>query len=199
MGFECPYLLLESRRRGHTLFALITMCEPDSKDDPSPIKVASIDGILANPITMPPYQSTSKPERRRRIFLAARTVFVGHEARVRDRAAIKAVISRHPAALKSLQQDFGEQTVVDIIWTLLDNGIFESELKAKLAFPELYQPSQARNLQHHASEQEVARSEAEALNEASRSDIDIHERDQGGPWIDGAGCRLVATGQVPPC
>ena len=190
---------MESCRGVYALFAFITLCEPDFKDDASQIEVTSIDCIVANPITMPSSQSTSKPERRRRIFLAARTVFVGHEARVRDRAAIKAVISRHPAALKSLQQNFGEQIVVDVIWTLLDNGIFESELKAKLAFPELYQPSQVRNLQHHASEQEVARSEAEALNEASRSDIDVYERDQGGSRIDGAGCRLVATGQVRPC
>ena len=134
----------------------------------------------------------SKLERRRMIFLAARTVFVGTMARVRDRAAIKTLMSRHSAAFKSLKQSFGEIIVVDVIWSLLDSGIFESKSKAKLAFPELYQPSPARNLQHNASEQEAARSEAEALAEASKSNIDIRERDQGGSWNDIAGCRLVA-------
>ena len=150
---------------------------------------------------MPSLKPTSKLQRRRKIFLAARKVFVGSAARVRDRSAIKTVISRH-AAFESLKQDFGEIIVVDVIWSLLDNGIFESELNAKLAFPELYQPSQARNLQHDASEQEVAVSEAEALNEASRSDINC-ERNQGGPWVDAAafsaGCSHVVIVQACSC
>lgn len=141
----------------------------------------------------------SKSERRRRIFLAARTKFVGSSARIRDRAAIKTVISKDPATFQSLKQSFGDIVVVDIIWSLLDSGIFESELKAKLAFPELYQPSPARNLQHDASEQEAAQSEAEALDEASRSDIDIYEHYQGDQRIDAAGCNFIALGYLNSC
>lgn len=89
------------------------------------------------------------------------------------------MISQFPAIFKPLNKSFGDIVVVDVIWSLLDSGVFESELKAKLAFPELYQPSPARNLQHDASEQEAARSEAEALDEASKSDMNISECDQG--------------------
>lgn len=112
---------------------------------------------------------------------------MGTMARVRDRTAIRTVISRHPATFESLYQSFGDIIVVDIIWSLLDSGTFESKTKAKLAFPELYQPSPARNLQHDVSEQEAARSEAKALAEASRSNMDMPERDQGGSWNGIAG------------
>ncbi len=151
----------------------------------------AIDNMSANAVSM---LSSSKPERRRRIFLAARTVFVGDTARVRDRTTIKTVISRHPATFQSLKQSFGEDSVVDLILSFLEKGIFESELKAKLAFPQLYQPTPARNLQHDVSEQEAARSEAEALDEASRSDLGVYEHDRPGPTINAPGCKLIALG-----
>lgn len=134
----------------------------------------------------------SKHERRRRIFLAARTVFVGTSARLCDNTAIKSVISKYSATFQSLKQSFGEIVVLDVIRGLLENGILESGQKAKLAFPELYQPSPARNLQHDASEQEAARSEVGAMDEALRSERDTLERYQGGPVIDVTGCSLIS-------
>ena len=137
---------------------------------------------------MPSPENAFKSERRGRIFLAARTVFVGSTARVRDRTAVRTLLSQHPATFEPLKRSFGEEVVVSIVWSLIENGIFESELKAKLAFPKLYSPSPARNLQHDVSEQEAARSEAEALNEASRYHRDTHEDEQGDLSIGAAGC-----------
>ena len=119
----------------------------------------------------------SKPERRRRIFLTARTVFVGPSARIRDRKDIRPLISRHPDTFRQLNSAFGVNVVVDVIWSLLESGVFESELRAKLAFPELYQVSAVRTLQHDVSEQNAARSEAEAFDSISHADSDIYQDD----------------------
>ena len=62
-------------------------------------------------------------------------------------------------------KDFGFDKVVDIVKTLLDQRVFESELKAKIAFPELFQTSPARDVQRNESENDAARSAAEALEE----------------------------------
>ena len=126
---------------------------------------------------MSPSKMVSKPERRRRIFLTARTVFVGPSARVRDRKDIRPLISRHPDTFSQLNSAFGKDIVVDVICSLLESGIFESELRAKLAFPELYQVSAVRTLQHDVSEQNAARSEAEAIDRVSLADPDIYQDD----------------------
>ena len=119
----------------------------------------------------------SKPERRRRIFLTARTVFVGPSAQFRDRKDIRPLISRHPDTFRQLNSAFGKDIVVDVIFSLLESGIFESELRAKLAFPELYQVSAVRTLQHDVSEQKAARSEAEAIDSVSHADPDVYQDD----------------------
>ena len=73
-----------------------------------------------------------------------------------------------------MSRKFGRNIVIDIIASLAEKGIFQSELKAKLAFPELYQVSAARSLQHDASEQEAARSEAKAFENALQLDSNVH-------------------------
>ncbi len=62
-------------------------------------------------------------------------------------------------------RDFGFDKVADIVKTLLDQRVFESELKAKIVFPELFQTSPARDIQRNESENDAARSVAEALEE----------------------------------
>ena len=116
----------------------------------------------------------SKAERRRSIFLTARTIFAGPTAQVRNRKAIAAVVTKHEAAFRTPSRQFGRDILIDVLSSLIENGIFESEIKAKLAFPELYQVSAARSLQHDASEQHAAQSEAEALDRLSLA----HENDE---------------------
>jgi hypothetical protein len=53
--------------------------------------------------------------------------------------------------------------MINIIKVLLEQRIFESELKAKIAFPKLFRLSPIRNIQRTASENNTARSEVEAL------------------------------------
>jgi len=88
----------------------------------------------------------------RRIFLAYRTVFTGPHAQIRKS---KKGPRGHRAAQRVVQpliRDFGFDKVADIVKTLLDQRVFESELKAKIAFPELFQTSPARDVQRNESE-----------------------------------------------
>jgi hypothetical protein len=101
----------------------------------------------------------------RRVFLAYRTVFTGPHAHIRKSKKVREVIEQHGGSFQSLIKDFGFDKVVDIVKTLLDQRVFESELKAKIAFPELFQTSPARDVQRNESENDAARSVAEALEE----------------------------------
>jgi hypothetical protein len=101
----------------------------------------------------------------RRVFLAYRTVFTGPHAQIRKSKKVREVIEQHGGSFQPLIKDFGFDKVVDIVKTLLDQRVFESELKAKIAFPELFQTSPARDVQRNESENDAARSVAEAIEE----------------------------------
>lgn len=139
----------------------------------------------------------AKAERRRSIFLTAREVFVGSSAQIRDRKAIAAVFAKHEPTFRDLRKRFGENTIIDITWSLLRDGVFESELKAKLNFPELFQVSAVRSLQRDVSEQHAAQSEAEVFDKISlanengeEDDIDVDD-DSEPSWYPHANWRSV--------
>jgi hypothetical protein len=102
---------------------------------------------------------------RRRVFLAYRTVFTGPQAHIRRTKKVREVIEQHESSFQPLIKDFGLSKVIDIVKALLDQCVFESELKAKVTFPELFQTSPARDVQRNDSENDAARSTAEALEE----------------------------------
>ncbi|KAH8696296.1 hypothetical protein BGW36DRAFT_397879 [Talaromyces proteolyticus] len=90
---------------------------------------------------------------KRRVYLACRPIFAGNNALLRKAKKIR------------------ELKVVDIIKILLEKQIFQSDVKAKIEFPELFHSSPARDVQRAASENDAARSAAEALEEvASREE-----------------------------
>ena len=101
--------------------------------------------------------------------MTARTVFSGVNAGLRQRKDVARCIAGHQQTFQLLIQAFGRDIITDVITSLPENGIFESELKAKLAFPELYQVSNVRSLQHDVSEQDAARSEDKALADVSKA------------------------------
>ena len=117
----------------------------------------------------------SKAERRRRVFLAARGTFVGTNAHIRDRNMMVKVISQNEQPFLEVIQSFSKAVVYDITRSLLVKEVFESELKAKLQFPELYSVSAVRGLQHDVSEQDAARSEQEVLQEIDESDDSVQQ------------------------
>lgn len=101
----------------------------------------------------------------KRVFLAYRAIFDGTKAELRKRKAILKVVSQHRKANKSILKDLGEKHVLDSLKKLLEQKIFQSEVQAQLAFPDLYTTSLALEVQHNASEADAARTEAEALED----------------------------------
>jgi len=74
-------------------------------------------------------------------------------------------VNSHQSSFKPLIKDFGVPKIVDILRILLEARIFESELQAKVEFPELFRSSPVREVQRTASENDAARSESQALEE----------------------------------
>lgn len=109
-------------------------------------------------------------ENEKRVFLACRAVFDGGNAQIRKPKAILKVVSQHRPACQTLLNDLGEKQLIGTLKSLLERKIFNSELKAKLAFPDLFTTSVTRDLQHNNSEADAARSEAEALADIAHLD-----------------------------
>lgn len=101
----------------------------------------------------------------RRVYLACRPIFAGNNALLRRHKKICELVKEHEESLHQLIRDFTTGKVVSIIKTLLERDIFYSDVKAKIEFPELYLSSPGRDVQRAASENDAARSAAEALDE----------------------------------
>lgn len=134
----------------------------------------------------------SKEQRRESIRHAANPVFMGSTVRANDRFAIKAIISKHPAKFRSVLEIYGDDMVVQIIASLLDNGTF-AKTNPRLESTQTHQPSEVRDRQHDALEQKAAQSETKALDEALRSDLALHEGNEGGEQIDVTGYNFYHT------
>jgi len=111
---------------------------------------------------------------RRRVYLLCRPIFSGNNALVRRHRKVKELVNGN-GSLKPLLKDIGEARLVEILRDLLENRIFESELKAKVAFPELFRPSPIRDAQRQAFEIDAARSNAEVLEEITHMDSESPE------------------------
>ncbi|OBU00537.1 hypothetical protein VE01_01060 [Pseudogymnoascus verrucosus] len=105
------------------------------------------------------------PAEKRRVFLAYRSLFSGDNANLRQAKKIRKLVQKHSGSFGALIKDFGSDKTVDILKTLLEVRVFESDIQAKITFPDLFQTTLSRSVQRAASVNEVARSEAEALEE----------------------------------
>lgn len=100
------------------------------------------------------------------VFLTCRTLFAGPNAQLRRPKKVREVLQQHRHKILPLVNKHGLDNIADGARHLLEKGVFESNLRAKIQFPELFQLTPARGAQRTASENEAARSEAEALAEA---------------------------------
>jgi hypothetical protein len=100
---------------------------------------------------------------RRRVFLAYRALFAGERAMLRKSKKVREVVEKHKSSFQPLIREFGNDKIIGILKELLAGRIFQSELRAKVEFPELFRSSPARDVQRTTSENDAARSEAEAL------------------------------------
>ena len=108
------------------------------------------------------------PPDERVVYLALKNVFKGSYAEIRQLKAVQKHITKYKeqAEVADLVREHNIDTICNVARTLLTEQIFESTLKAKLRFPEVFDVSPAQSAEREASEAEAARNEANAIKEA---------------------------------
>lgn len=108
--------------------------------------------------------SLNKPDERL-VYLALRSVFLGPDAHLRNQKKVRDRIQKYKdnAEIKALLQQHSEDSICTVAKLLLERQVFESNLKAKLCFPEVFDVSPAQSAEREASIAEAAKSEADAI------------------------------------
>lgn len=129
------------------------------------------------------------------IYLAFKNVFKGQNAEVRNAKPIRKLIQKHQHQhdVKQLVREHSLDRLCSLSQSLLAQEIFSSVLKAKLRFPELFNPSPTQSAEKEASEAEAARHEADAIEQVTQSSrgadqYPVHsltemQIDQGMPFV----------------
>ncbi|CAJ2508606.1 Uu.00g136320.m01.CDS01 [Anthostomella pinea] len=138
------------------------------------------------------------PADKRRVYLACRAIFTGDKAQLRQQKKVREELEKTPRLLRPLR-DLGTDRVVDILRHLLKRRIFESELKIKVEFPELFNSSAEQEAHREASEIDAARSTAKALQDIASEDeghTDTGDEAVNGHQLDGNGETTLGTAAV---
>ena len=118
---------------------------------------------------------TRNPPDERLVYLALKNTFRGADAQLRKSRKIRELIlkSQKNNDVKDLIKEHNIDNVCNAAKALLEEQIFESTLKAKIRFPEVFEVSPAQSAERSTSEAEAARNEANAIRvaaEGQRSD-----------------------------
>lgn len=109
--------------------------------------------------------ATRLPDQRL-VYLHCRSLFDGVNAQLRQKKHIRRILQANKTSIVILTQEFSVDAICSVAKELLQDGIFESTSKARLRFPEVFETTAAQKSARVASEAEVARSEAEAIEKA---------------------------------
>ncbi|MCJ1257356.1 hypothetical protein MMC24_005181 [Lignoscripta atroalba] len=112
---------------------------------------------------------------KRLVYLHCRSIFTGANAQLRNLKPVRKLLQDRKKSIKALTYEYPLEAICDVAKDLLKEGIFGDERRARLQFPELFEPSEARITAREASEAEAARSEAEAIEES----VALSEEDEG--------------------
>jgi hypothetical protein len=108
------------------------------------------------------------PPDERLIYLAFKNIFIGMDAQTRNVSTIKKKIQKHKkgsAEIQALVQAHNVDNLANSVKLLLEGGVFESTLRAKIRFPEMFDVSPAQSAERAASEAEAAQIEAETIRD----------------------------------
>ena len=103
---------------------------------------------------------------KRLVYLYCSSIFSGPNAKVRKPKKISQLLEQHRGSIKILTKESTLPAIAAVAKELLEEEIFESPPRAKLLYPELFQPSETQEAERAASEAEVVRIEAEAAHDA---------------------------------
>lgn len=137
----------------------------------------------------------------RLVYLHCSPIFKGANAQIRKQKKVTQVLCQHKQSIKILTNEFPLEAIATVAKGLLDEQIFESLPRAQLHFPELFQPSETQEAERESSEAEVARIEAEAVQETvvtsdeewEEEALDIKISQDQGPLPD-AGSGIIDQG-----
>ncbi|KAE8163563.1 hypothetical protein BDV40DRAFT_311615 [Aspergillus tamarii] len=108
---------------------------------------------------------SSTAAERRQVFLACKAIFSGPHALLRKSKPITKLVTKHKSSLCTVIPEFKIKRVSLIVQELLKDGVFESDIKARLIFPDLPAPSTTKKSEQDAFEDEAARTVAETVRE----------------------------------
>ncbi|KEF57251.1 uncharacterized protein A1O9_05168 [Exophiala aquamarina CBS 119918] len=103
------------------------------------------------------------------VYLALKDFFKGADGQIRKAKKVREVVQKaqHNIDVRDLIQQHNFESICSVTKALLEQQIFESTLKAKIRFPEVFEISPAQSAERSASEVEAARLEADAVKSAS--------------------------------
>ncbi|ETN45756.1 uncharacterized protein HMPREF1541_09589 [Cyphellophora europaea CBS 101466] len=106
----------------------------------------------------------------RSVYLAFKNVFKGPEAQIRTSKKIRKLVQNHQneTDIRDLITEYNHDNVCNSIKSLLEQQIFESTLKAKLKFPEVFDVSPTQSADRAASEAEAAQAEVDVIHDISQ-------------------------------
>ncbi|GJC79767.1 hypothetical protein ColLi_02605 [Colletotrichum liriopes] len=109
------------------------------------------------------------------VYRMCRALFSGDGAQLRQKKPVRKVLVNNKNSLQPLFQGMGEEKLIKTVQFLLENRVFESELRAMAMFPDLFRTSPQRDAQREASEADAAKSVANALVDITQSEDDDHK------------------------
>ncbi|KAK1675199.1 hypothetical protein BDP55DRAFT_159999 [Colletotrichum godetiae] len=105
-----------------------------------------------------------------RVYSTCRAIFSGVDAQLRKKKKVKEVLIKNRVAVRSLFLNYGEEKTTLMAQQLLETRVFESDLRAKVMFPNLFQSTPQQDAEREASEADAVRSVANALDYMSQSE-----------------------------
>ena len=105
------------------------------------------------------------PPDERLVYLALRGVFKEANAHIRKSKKIHELVQKHQDEnnITNLIQEHNMDNLCNVAKILLEQQVFESTLKAKIRFPEVFEVSPSQSAERAISESEAAKTEADAI------------------------------------
>ena len=116
------------------------------------------------------------PPDERLVYLALKDIFRGADAQLRRPKKVRELIQKHQRRtdVRNLIQEHNIDNVCNAAKVLLEQQVFESTLKAKIRFPEVFEVSPVQSAEREASEAEAAKTEAEAIRDVAEGRQGVH-------------------------
>ena len=118
---------------------------------------------------------------KRQIFLACKAIFIGPNALLRKWKTIQKRVTEHQVALNTLIPNFEINMVTNIVQALFKKQVFQSDIKAKMEFPDLFTPCLANNVKGNVFEADGDRSAAHIFEDITFAHAKNSERMQVPP------------------